>query len=183
MTINNSANKVIAAGNGVQTVFNFSFIAVNASDISVIVTDSSGNETTLAPALHSLSLNSKPPGQIWSNGGTVTYPLMGSPLPNGSTLTIVRTVPLTQLVALGNQGNVFPSAVETALDLITMMVQQVSELFRAKEYQRAQGLPSARAGSRMHRQAARPAAVTSSAPRSRSPPRAATPRAASSSPM
>lgn len=130
MTVNNSANKVIAAGNGVQTVFNFSFIAVNASDISVIFTDASGNETTLATAQYTLTLNPVPPGQLWALGGSVTYPLVGSPIALNTSLTIVRTLSLTQLVSLSNQGNTFPSAVETAIDLIEMQLQQVSELFQ-----------------------------------------------------
>lgn len=130
MTVNNSANKVIAAGNGVQTVFGFAFIAVQASDLAVILMDASGNETTLAPANYTVALNPTPPGQIWSIGGTVTYPLSGSPIPMGSTLTIVRQLSLTQLVALGNQGNEFPSAVESAIDLIEMQLQQVNELFQ-----------------------------------------------------
>jgi hypothetical protein len=32
VTVNNSQNKIVAAGNGVQTMFGFSFIAVDASD-------------------------------------------------------------------------------------------------------------------------------------------------------
>ena len=127
MTINNTANKVVAAGNGVMTVFNFSFVGVEASDIEVIYTNASGVETTLAPSQYALVLNAAPPGQIWGIGGTVTYPLVGSPIALNTSLTIVRTVPLLQEVALGNQGNEFPSAVETALDLIVMMVQQGSE--------------------------------------------------------
>lgn len=130
MTINNSANKVIVAGNGVQTVFNFSFIAVNKANLSVILTDASGNQTTLAPANYTAALNAAPPGQIWGIGGTVTYPLVGSPIPMGSTLTIVRNLTLTQLVSLSNQGNVFPSAVESGLDILEMQLQQVSELFQ-----------------------------------------------------
>jgi hypothetical protein len=130
MTVNNSANKTVVAGNGVQTVFGFGFIAVAAGDISVILTDSSGNETTLAPALYTLALNPQLPGQLWSIGGTVTYPLTGSPAPTGSTLTIVRTLSLTQLVSISNQGNAFPSAIEQAIDLIEMQLQQVYELFQ-----------------------------------------------------
>src|SRR6185437_5227497 len=130
MTVNNSANKVVAAGNGVQTVFDFSFIAVNAADISVIYTDASGNETTRAPSQYTLALNAVLPGQLWSLGGTVTYPLIGSPIATGTSLTIVRELSLTQLVSLSNQGNVFPSAVEQALDLLEMQLQQVYELFQ-----------------------------------------------------
>lgn len=130
MTVNNSTNKVVASGNGVQTVFDFAFIAVDAGDLEVILTDSSGNETTLLPAQYAVTLNPTLPGQIWSIGGTVAYPLTGSPIPMGSTITIVRELSLTQLVALGNQGNEFPSAVETALDLLEMQLQQINELFQ-----------------------------------------------------
>src|SRR5882724_12491037 len=124
MTVNNSANKVIAAGNGVQTVFGFSFVAVAASDLTVILTDSAGHATTLLPANYTVALSPVPAGQIWSLGGTVTYPLSGSPIPVGSTLTIVRELALTQLVSLSNQGNALPSATETALDLLEMQLQQ-----------------------------------------------------------
>jgi len=130
MTVNNSANKVIAAGNGVQTVFGFSFVAVAASDLTVILTDSAGHATTLLPANYTVALSPVPAGQIWSLGGTVTYPLSGSPIPVGSTLTIVRELALTQLVSLSNQGNALPSATETALDLLEMQLQQVFELFQ-----------------------------------------------------
>ena len=129
MTVNNSANKVIAAGNGVQTVFAFGFIAVAASNISVIVTDNLGNETTLSTAQYSISLNAAGTGQLWSVGGAVTYPLSGSPIATGWTLTILRELSLTQLVSLSNQGNQFPSAVESALDVLEMQIQQLSELF------------------------------------------------------
>src|SRR5579859_1864957 len=129
MTINNSANKVVAAGNGVQTVFPFTFVGVNAGDISVILTDASGNNTTLAPSLYTLALNTAPAGQIWGLGGTVTNPLVGSPIPIGSTLTIIRNLPLTQLISLSNQGNEFPASVETGLDLLMMVLQQINELF------------------------------------------------------
>ena len=129
MTVNNSANKVVAAGNGVQTSFGFGFIAVQASDISVIYTDASGNETALQPSQYTLTLNPQLPGQLWSIGGTVTYPLVGSPIATSTSLTILRTLSLTQMVSLSNQGNFLPSAVEQALDLLEMQLQQVFELF------------------------------------------------------
>jgi hypothetical protein len=125
-TISNSANRVVASGNGSLTVFNYSFVAVIASDISVFYTDATGVVTLLSPSLYTLTIASPAVGQIWGIGGTVTYPKVGSPIPTGSKLTIQRTVPLLQTVSLSNQGSLSPQAVETGLDLLAMQIQQVS---------------------------------------------------------
>jgi hypothetical protein len=132
-TINSQINKVVLGGNGAQTVFGFSFIGVAASDISVTFTDASGNQTLLTqgsgPTQYQLSLNAPVSGAIWGVGGTITYNPSGTPIASGTTLTILRTVPLTQTVSLTNQGAFFPTAVETGLDLLAMQIQQLSELY------------------------------------------------------
>lgn len=124
-TINTTASQSTLACDGANTGFSFSFPAVNSGDISVIVTDSSGIETTLTTSLYTLALNAAPTGQIWGLGGTVTYPLSGGPCPTGSLLTITRTLPLKQSVSLSNQGNVVPKTIEQGLDLLAMQVQQI----------------------------------------------------------
>src|ERR1043166_7246712 len=78
-TINSSLSTVTALGNGSTTVFSFPFVGVAASDITVIFTDATGAQTTLSSSLYSLSLNAASPGQLWGVGGSVTYPLAGSP--------------------------------------------------------------------------------------------------------
>lgn len=128
MTINTSANKTIVAGNGSQTLFGFSFVGDDASDISVYFTDASGNITLLSPSLYTLTLNPVPQGQIWGIGGSVQYPLTGSPIAMGTTLTIVRTLPLLQTTSLSNQGAMFPQAVETMGDELEMQIQQTAEV-------------------------------------------------------
>jgi hypothetical protein len=132
-TINNSINKITIAGNGAQTSFGFSFIGVTASDISVTFTSAAGIATVLAqgsgPTQYQLTLNPASPGQLWGVGGTVVYNPSGTPIPSGSTLTILRTVPLQQTVSLNNQGAFFPSAVEMGLDLLDMQIQQLAELY------------------------------------------------------
>lgn len=128
MTISSAVNKQIFLGNGAQTVFSFAFVGVAAADITVLYTDALGNITTLSPSQYTLSLNTNVPGQIWGIGGTVVYPLSGSPIANGTSLTVVRLVPELQTVALSNQGAEFPSAVEQGLDLLAMQIQQLQEL-------------------------------------------------------
>jgi hypothetical protein len=124
-TVSNSVSSVTIAGNAAQTVFPFNFIAVAPNDIAVIFTDAAGNQTTIAQGQYTLSLNAALPGNIWGIGGSVTYPLVGSPIANGTTLTIARTVPNTQTVS-SNQGQAFPTAVESGLDLLAMQIQQLS---------------------------------------------------------
>lgn len=126
MTISTTASSVTLAGNGATTSFNFSFIAGAASNIVVVFTDASGNQTTLLQgSQYILALNAAEPGQIWGVGGTVTYPLSGAPIPSGALLTIQRIVPLTQTTSISNQGAFYPQAVERALDILCMEIQQV----------------------------------------------------------
>lgn len=125
-TVTTAANQTTIACNSVATTFTFTFPAVNSGDIAVVVTDSSGTETTLTTSQYTLALNSVPTGQIWGLGGTVTYPLSGPTCPTGSLVTITRTVPLIQIIALSNQGTLVPRSVEQGLDLLTMQMQQVS---------------------------------------------------------
>jgi hypothetical protein len=130
-TITSSANKVIVAGTGSQTVFGFGFIGVNAADIIVLYTDASGNQTTLVrgPGVtqYQLTLNAAPAGQLWGIGGSVTYNPSGTPIASGTTLTIYRNLPLTQTTVFANQGANLPNATEQALDTIEMQLQQVAE--------------------------------------------------------
>jgi len=121
MTLSTAANKVIHNGNASATSFPFSFPVYAATDLSVIYTDAGGNALTLSPSLYSLT------GIGSLTGGAVTYPLSGSPLAFGETLTILRTVPLTQLTVLSNQGGYYPEVVERRLDYVYMALQQLAE--------------------------------------------------------
>lgn len=131
-TVTNSVSSTTIAGNASQTVFPFNFIGVTANDITVIYTDAAGNETTIPQGQYTLALNSALPGNIWGIGGSVTYPLVGSPIANGTTLTIARSVPNTQTVS-SNQGQAFPTAVEGGLDLLAMQIQQLQATGRVLE--------------------------------------------------
>lgn len=120
MTIATVVNKVVAQGNGATTAFSFAFLLPSAAYAVVTVTDSTGVQTVLLSTQYSLSGIGNP------NGGTVNYPLSGSPLPSGSSIALQRVIPLQQLTSLVNQGGYFPAVVEGALDQLEMQIQQLA---------------------------------------------------------
>jgi len=126
LTVATLAAQEIVGGNGVVNSFSFDFIAASASDIAVIYTNASGTQTTLSPSQYTLVINAPAAGAIWGIGGTVTYPTSGPPIANGTSLTIQRTVPLTQLVSIANQGGFSPEVIEEALDTLCFEIQQVA---------------------------------------------------------
>ena len=128
MTVSTESSSETFLGNGATTAFSFSFIGVDADDIEVIYTDSSGTESTLSPTVYTLVLNAPAVGQLWGIGGTVTYPISGTPIQTGTQLTVNRIVPLTQTVSIANQGAFYPQAVEQALDLLELQLQQVNNV-------------------------------------------------------
>jgi hypothetical protein len=121
MTISSTANKAILYGNGVATSFPYKFLIPNQSQMSVIVTDPSGNQMPLSASQYSVSgIGSK-------NGGAVTYPLAGAPLPALWSVTILRTLPIVQQTDIVNQNGFYPDVLEAAMDYQTMTQQQLSE--------------------------------------------------------
>lgn len=131
MTVAVSLAQTVALGDGTTTAFGFSFIGAVAADIVVSVTDTSGTVTVLDPSLYTIVLNAADPGQLWGVGGTVTYPLSGSPLPVGATITMTRSLPYVQEIPISNQGAFYPDAVEEALDLLDMQIQQLAQLIQS----------------------------------------------------
>lgn len=126
MTISTQANSQVFLGNNATLTFNFSFIADSPSVIAVIYTNAAGLSTTLNPAQYTLVINPPLTGQLWGIGGSVTYPLSGPPIAPGTNLTIMRKLPLQQLVSLENQGNLLPQTIEEMGDTLEMQIQQVS---------------------------------------------------------
>lgn len=126
MTISTSSSQTTLGGNGATTAFNFSFIAGSASNIQVIYTDALSNQSVLSPSQYTLVLNAAAPGQIWGVGGSVTYPIVGSPIANGTSITIRRIVPITQTTSISNQGDFYPQVVEAAMDTLCLEIQQVA---------------------------------------------------------
>lgn len=127
MTVATTANKITYLGNGATVNFNFSFAADVASDIQVFITDSTGSVTQLSPTLYTVVINAAVAPNPTPVGGTVTYPISGSPLAAPNLLTILRTKPLVQGDAYTNQGTLYPDTIESGMDDLTMMIQQLGE--------------------------------------------------------
>jgi hypothetical protein len=132
-TINSATNKTIALGNGTTTQFTFSFVGDQPGYISVIYTDTFGNQTTLTqgpgPTQYQLSLNAAVSPGLWGIGGTVTYNPSGTPIASGTTLTIIRTLPYVQNISLLNLASLsaLATSAETGLDQLEMQIQQLAE--------------------------------------------------------
>ena len=126
MTISTSSSTTTVSGNGVTTSFAYNFIADSAADIIVTYTDAGGLITTLSPSSYTLVINAPAAGQLWGIGGSVTYPLIGSPIAVGTSLTISRVLPYTQVISISNQGDFAPQVIEEMGDTLEMQIQQLA---------------------------------------------------------
>lgn len=126
MTVPNTARKAgPLLGTGAQTTWPFAFKVFAASDVLVTVGDGEGAETTLVLGTdYAVALNAN---QETSPGGTVTYPITGAPLPEGSVLAIVGDLDYDQPLDLPSGGNFSPQAIENQLDRMVMQIQQLRE--------------------------------------------------------
>jgi Pectate lyase superfamily protein/Chaperone of endosialidase len=112
-------------GNGSTTSFPFTFKVFAAADIAVTIANSLGVETALVlDTDYSVSLNAN---QETSPGGTITYPISGTPLAVGSVLAIVGDLDYDQPLDLPSGGNFSPLALENQLDRTVMQIQQLRE--------------------------------------------------------
>ena len=131
MTLTVQNPKEIKNGNGSTTVFSFTFVLNQSSDLVVTHTNAAGVETTVTAGTgttnYSISLPTTP------GNGSITYPAtLGTELATGATLTLQRVVDLDQDTDLVNQGAWNPSQVEDALDYSRMIdLQQKDELDRS----------------------------------------------------
>lgn len=126
MTISSTTRKAGPFnGNGVTTSFPFTFKVFAKSDIAVVRTMPSGIEKTLVlNSDYSVALNGD---QDANPGGTITYPISGTPLPTGWRLTAIGTLGNIQPTDITNGGGFYPQVIENALDRVTMLIQQLDE--------------------------------------------------------
>lgn len=127
MTVSAQSNKIIYTGNGATTSFPFTFPGVATSNIDVYFTDTDGSITLLSPVVYSVVLTAAVPPNPTGIGGTVTYPLAGSPIAAGTKLTIIRVMDLTQPTSLANQGTMYQQVMEAMVDQAVLRIQQVNE--------------------------------------------------------
>lgn len=123
MTINSATRKAGPfLGDGVATVFPFSFKVFDKTNVQVTLTDSAGTETVLVlDSDYSVGVNAD---QTVSPGGAVTY---AATLAIGKKLTITGALPNTQPTSLPNNGPFYPSTLENALDRAEIQIQQLQE--------------------------------------------------------
>ena len=135
MTVSTTSNTAVFLGNGVTNTFDFTFnnsVPVNSNfptaSYVVTYTDASGTQTTLSPSTYTLNLTQPVTGSLWGIGGTITYPLVGSPIANNTSLSIERVFGITQLTSISDQGNFNPEVIEAALDTLCMELQEVANV-------------------------------------------------------
>ena len=109
-------------GNGVTVLFPFAFKVFEPTDLWVVSVDATDVETTLVYGTdYSVTLNLD---QNSNAGGSITLTV---PLPVGTTMVITTDLEALQPVDLTNQGGFYPSVINTALDRLTILVQQLAE--------------------------------------------------------
>ena len=123
MTISSSTRKAGPyTGNGVTTVFSFSFKVFKAADVEVVRTDLAGTESILVLGTdYTVALNSN---QNSNPGGTITATTAPA---SGIKITITSAIAYTQLTDLTNQGGFYPAVINDALDRATIQIQQLNE--------------------------------------------------------
>ena len=123
LTISTLNSQITVAATGASS-YVFNFIGVSASDISVLYTTTTGIITTVPSSAYTVTINAPLTGIIWGVGGSIN-PVTPANFSSGS-LTVIRTLPLTQTAEISNQGNQYPIVTETALDTLCMEIQQIA---------------------------------------------------------
>ena len=121
MTVSSTSSRVVYAGTGSTTSFPFAFKVNQPADLVVVHTDATGTDFVLSPSQYAAT------GFGLDAGGSVTYPLSGSPIAEPTKLTIYRDVAVTQPTSLSNQGAMWPQVIEAALDRLTFVAQKVTD--------------------------------------------------------
>lgn len=125
MTIQNTTIRKAgpSQGNGVTTVFPFTFKVFTSADILVTYLNASSVESVLVLTTnYTVSLNAD---QNTSPGGSVT--LLVAPA-TGTYITLTSQVTNTQNLALTNSGGFYPESINDALDRTVIQVQQLAEI-------------------------------------------------------
>ena len=134
MTVSNEEYRNDYDGNSSTTVFPVDFYFLADAELLVVLTDADGVEDTLVLDTDYTVQDAGVPA-----GGSIT---MVVPPATGEKLTIVRNMPLTQLTDYAENDSFPAESHETALDRLTMLVQQLQE-----EVNRASKTPVGAGGS------------------------------------
>ncbi|WHZ42208.1 glycosyl hydrolase family 28-related protein [Rahnella bonaserana] len=118
MTVSTEVNQAAYTGNGVTTVFPYTFRILNASNLTVTRIDLQEVETVLT-----LGTDYTVTGSGSYNGGSV---VLSQPLQSNHSLVIIRDLAAIQETDLRNQGTFFAEVHEDVFDYLTMLIQQVT---------------------------------------------------------
>ncbi|MDQ8050688.1 glycosyl hydrolase family 28-related protein [Luteibacter sp.] len=119
MTVPTTTNKVIGEGDGLATVFPFTFGTLPSGDLVVTLFDTIGT-----PILQTEFTNYTVLGKGAEDGGSVVFVV---PPPAGYTVLIQRILSTAQPDDLKNQGSYYPRTVERMFDRRAMVDQQLEE--------------------------------------------------------
>lgn len=125
MTISSEAMRVSYVGDGETTTFDFDFTINSADDVEVMLFTASDKEysSTLSSG-YTMTPNSTYP----SAGGTITYPSSGTDyLSDDYYIVIQRSMEVIQDTSFAYGTTLSPTKIETALDTLTMQMQEVSD--------------------------------------------------------
>jgi hypothetical protein len=111
------------SGDGVTTVFPFSFPVQQPTDLAVFYTDPTGVVYAIPQTGFSVTINGGDP----SIGGAVAFYFQGSPCPVGSVIAVMRYVQPLQSVEINNQDGFEPVIVTDEFDKLTMVDQQLTD--------------------------------------------------------
>ena len=120
MTVTTTQTSVTWAGNGSTIEFTYPFLIPSAGQYALYSTNAPGLRCWCGQSLYSVS-------GIGNQGGTVVYPLTGSPIAAGTTLTFQRVVPYQQVFHPPAQGPIYNPLLEGALDNLQMQIIQVEQ--------------------------------------------------------
>ena len=120
MTISSETTRQTFLGNGVQSVFTYTFLLPTAGQYLLYYTDEDGTISLVSQSDYTVSGVGNPAG------GSLTYLRGGSPIDSDTSITLVRDIPYTQGTELNNQGAYYPQVIEAALDRIVEQIQQLN---------------------------------------------------------
>jgi hypothetical protein len=116
MSLSSSTSSISYAGNNsTVTAYVVPFYFIDATDLTVYVTDVAGVTITLSSGTYTVT------GAGSQSGGTITT---AAAVPTTSSVVIARNVPATQLTSYTTGDRLPAATIEKSLDKLTMLAQQ-----------------------------------------------------------
>jgi hypothetical protein len=112
MAVSTTTRRISYTGNGATLAFAYPFRILDAAHLKVYV------DTVLQSSGYAVS------GVGGATGGTVTFSAAPA---NGAVVLLLRDVPLTQTVDTQNNETILEDVLDTSLDKLTMIAQQIAE--------------------------------------------------------